>query len=466
MTCRYEVFSPKSLGFGCALLLFASCSSGSGGGGTAAGGQAGQSATSGTTSGGSSGSAGTASSSNTGGQVANSSKTGGTTGGGQVGTTSGGSTAGSNQAGTTSGGGTAGSGQAGTTSGGGTTSSGGQAAGAGGSQTGGTTSGGTGGTGSGGKSSGSSGQAGSTGTAGQTGSPGVDGGLTSACVGKQWPTADPTSAGPFDVAAEKKVGPLAGYTPDPIYGDEQQRFNIYRPKNLADSGYCHPILVWANGHTDNPEQNPPMCVLDSAANKWCGQYLPLMNHLASHGFVVIASLSTTTSKGDPLPTIVGLDWLLKQAEDSTSVYYHRLDTAHIGALGHSEGGMSTCMSAKDPRFSAIATVSGTTTITSIHGPALFFCGGKEGTNGSVCDNIQKVASSITDQPSMLINNLNADHGSWVYEGGKGVDLSGLAAWFRLHLMGDTAHRKRFFGDGCTFCTDSRVKVYRNSLMTQ
>jgi hypothetical protein len=42
-----------------------------------------------------------------------------------------------------------------------------------------------------------------------------------------------------------------------------------------------------------------------------------MNHLASHGFVVIASLSTTTSKGDPLPTIVGLDWLLKQAEDST-----------------------------------------------------------------------------------------------------------------------------------------------------
>jgi hypothetical protein len=41
----------------------------------------------------------------------------------------------------------------------------------------------------------------------------------------------------------------------------------------------------------------------------------------------------------------------------------------------------------------------------------------------------------------------------------------MAAWFRLFLMGDTAQRKRFFGDGCTFCTDSRVKVYRNSLMT-
>ena len=301
------------------------------------------------------------------------------------------------------------------------------------------------------------------GTGGQTGSPDVDGGLTSACVGKDWPTADPTKAGPFQVTAEKGVGPLAGYTPDPIYGDKQQRFNIYRPDTLATSGYCHPILVWSNGHTDNPEQNPPDCVVNSGANKWCGQYLPVMQHLASHGFVVIASLSTTTSKGDPLPSIVGLDWLLEQAEDSTSAYYHRLDTTHIGAFGHSEGGMATCMMAKDPRFTAISTVSGTSTITGLHGPALFFCGGQE--NG-VCDNTQKVVDGITTQPAMMINNLGSDHGHWAYEGASGVDLAGFAAWFRLHLMGDSAQRKRFFGDSCTFCTDSRVKVYRNSLMTE
>jgi hypothetical protein len=428
MIHRHEVFSPKSTIVGVALLFFAGCSNSSGG--NTAGAQAGQSSTGGVSAGGSNGSGGT-------------------------------------QAGTTAVGGAS-------NSGGQPNGTGGHVGGASGSQTGGTTSGGQGGNATGGQAGGSSvggssaqaggssGQAGSSGISSQGGSPGIDGGLASACVGKQWPTADPSSAGPFEVAAEKKVGPLAGYTPDPIYGDEQQRFNIYRPKNLADSGYCHPILVWANGHTDNPEQNPPKCVVDSAANKWCGQYLPLMNHLASHGFVVIASLSTTTSKGDPLPTKVGLDWLLQQAEDPTSAYYHRLDTAHIGQLGHSEGGMSTCMSAKEPRYSAIATVSGTSTITGIHTPALFFCGGKE--NG-MCDNNQKVLDTITTQPGMLINNLNADHGSWVYEGAKGVDLSGLAAWFRLHLMGDTAQRKRFYGDGCTFCSDSRVKVSRNSLMT-
>jgi hypothetical protein len=33
-------------------------------------------------------------------------------------------------------------------------------------------------------------------------------------------------------------------------------------------------------------------------------------------------------------------------------------------------------------------------------------------------------------------------------------------------MNDTANRKWFYGSNCTFCTDSRVKVEQNSLMTQ
>src|SRR5690606_10591546 len=162
-------------------------------------------------------------------------------------------------------------------------------------------------------------------------------GPSSTCIGEAWPTADPTSAGPFQVAADKDVGPLAGVVPDPIYGDQQQRFNVYRPQNLADSGYCHPILIWANGYRDNPEQNPPDCVVDAGSNQWCGQYSPMLNHLASHGFVVVASLSTATAEGDPLPTIAGLDWILEQAEDATSPYYGRLDTENIGQLEHSYG---------------------------------------------------------------------------------------------------------------------------------
>jgi hypothetical protein len=386
------------------------------------------------------------------------SQTGGSTGtstGGSIGTSTGGSTG--NPTGGSSGNPTGGS--TGNPTGGSIAGHGG-AAGGGGTATAGTTGGAT-----GGKAGGTGGQAGVTGSGGGAGAPGVGGGMVSGCVGgKAWPTANPAAAGPFQVAADKNVGPLAGYTPDPIYGDQQQRFNIYRPSNLATSGYCHPILVWANGHTDNPEPNPPLCVVDSAANKWCGQYLPLMNHLASHGFVVIASLSTTTSKGDPLPTIAGLDWLLQQSEDPSSPYYHRLDTANIGQLGHSEGSISTCMSASEPRYKALAAISGTRTLTGVHTPMLFFCGGKDTVVS--CDSVHTTFLTVTNQPAFFIDELNSDHGSWVYQGAKGVSLSMAAAWFRVHLMGDTANRKYFYGPNCTFCTDSRVKVEQNSLIAQ
>lgn len=289
-------------------------------------------------------------------------------------------------------------------------------------------------------------------------------GPSSTCIGDAWPTANPTSAGPFQVAADKEVGPLAGVVPDPIYGDQQQRFNVYRPQNLADSGYCHPILIWANGYRDNPEQKPPDCVVDSGSNQWCGQYSPLLNHLASHGFVVVASLSTATAEGDPLPTIAGLDWILEQAEDPSSPYYNRLDTDNIGQLGHSYGGMSTCMSASEPRYKALATICGTSALSGVHTPMLFYCGGQDSTVS--CSGVRNTYQTVTDQPAFFLNELGADHGSWVYEGAGGVSLSSAAAWFRVHLMDDTENRRFFYGPDCVFCNDNRVQAEQNSLMTQ
>ena len=68
---------------------------------------------------------------------------------------------------------------------------------------------------------------------------------------------------------------------------------------------------------------------------------------------------------------------------------------------------------------------------------------------------------------MFVDNLASDHGGWLYQSGaKGPDIFGMTAWFRVHLMNDTANRKMFYGTDCTLCTDSRVQVMRNSLLTQ
>ncbi len=38
-------------------------------------------------------------------------------------------------------------------------------------------------------------------------------------------------------------------------------------------------------------------------------------------------------------------------------------------------------------------------------------------------------------------------------------MFGMMAWFRVHLMGDTANRKYFYGASCTLCTDTRVTPF-------
>ena len=123
-------------------------------------------------------------------------------------------------------------------------------AGFGGSAGGGGNAGGTGGTGPGqagsGPSVGGAGSAGRNGDGGgqAAGTSGTGGGTTaSSCVGKTVPTADPTVMGPFQTATDKNVGPLTGYTPDPIHGDMQSHFNVYRPKDLTTGGYCFPIVI-------------------------------------------------------------------------------------------------------------------------------------------------------------------------------------------------------------------------------
>jgi hypothetical protein len=267
------------------------------------------------------------------------------------------------------------------------------------------------------------------------------------------------------VTADRGIGPQAGIVPDRIFGNVQQRFNIYRPSNLATSGLCHPILVWANGTGDNPEQRPPECIVEPSTNTWCGTYPGLMNQLASHGFVVIASLSTDTAAGDPLPTITGLNWLLEQAEDPSSPYFHRLDTTRVGALGHSQGGAATSIAAADPRISAIATIHGNRALNGLNGPALFICGQLDGAVS--CDSVANAYRTVTEQPAMFLNNLAADHGSWLGQGGsQGPTFFALTAWFRVHLMDDVDNRRFFFGEDCALCTDSRVAIERNSLMNQ
>lgn len=352
-----------------------------------------------------------------------------------------GGTAGSSGAAGTS---TAGSSGSSTAGSGGTsaTGSGGTSAGSGGTggSTGGNAAGGTSGSGgsisTGGSSAGLGGTAGNsnagssgTTTAGTAGSAGTGSGCT---IGA-WPAADPAMEGPFEVVTEENVGPAAGA--------DGEAFTMFRPAELGQDGLCHPIVTWGNGTGSSPSL-----------------YGVMLRHLASHGFIVIASDSPQVAQGDPPPMVAGVDWIHEQNADPASPLYQHVDTTHAGATGHSQGGFATTQAAGDDNITTIAPLCGASTQRNLHGPALILCGGAD--DVVPCTSVQGAFDNIDDQPAMLANYVSADHANWVTF--RGTEISPMetatVAWMRLHLMDDTSLRSWFYGADCELCTNSEWEV--------
>ncbi len=302
--------------------------------------------------------------------------------------------------------------------GGATSATGGKASGVGGALTGGTTS--------------SSGQGGTT-TVNTSG----------ACTIGTWPTADPSKTGPFAITTENNVGPQAGVGVD---GGTPPQFTLFRPKDMTQGGLCHPVITWGNGTGATPNM-----------------YSGLLNTVASHGFVVIASNSTNVAQGSPAPMLAGVTWVIDQNSDPTSALYQSIDTTHIGAMGHSQGAMATTTAGADSRITAIAPICGAMTQT-LHGPAILLCGGND-TIVPCSGMVQTAYNGIKNQPVMLADYLTGDHGNWMTFGTAAlspVETAALA-WMRVHLMGDTSLRSRFYGADCTLCQDPAWQIQQKMM---
>ncbi len=266
-----------------------------------------------------------------------------------------------------------------------------------------------------------SGQAGALAAGGSAG-----GSPTGGCTIAPFPTADPAATGPYTAKTENNVGADGTYT-------------MFRPSDLSQGGLCHPLITWGNGHGTTPTL-----------------YARFLTHLASHGFVVIASNSSTVSMGDPPPMIGGVDWVLAQNADPASELYQTIDTTHVGATGHSEGAFATVSAAADPRISVVAPIEGASASRNYHGPSLFLCGGMDTTVG--CDGAMSALNAITTLPAMYASQLAATHTNWMVGGGQNAALNpfmiAVTGWMRVHLMSDEALKPMFYGPDCTLCKDT------------
>lgn len=241
------------------------------------------------------------------------------------------------------------------------------------------------------------------------------------------PVSDLSATGPFTATTILASGPSSGYT-------------IFHPEELGQDGLKHPILTWGNGATTVPG------------------LFALLPHLASHGFVIIAS-------DNPFVTGAllrgGIDWLFEENERDGSIFFGKLDTSNVASFGYSLGSLGTFEIADDPRLTTTVHISGgamdKAVVPNLKNPAAFFCGNSSDIAYTNCESDFDLATVPVFYGVFPGDHLGilASHTVQINEA--------VLGWLRWQLMHDDTLESMFTGPDCTLCTDSRWTVKQKDL---
>lgn len=109
---------------------------------------------------------------------------------------------------------------------------------------------------------------------------------------------------------------------------ENRMCDIWYPTELGSNplkkmseGFKHPVISWANGSGEQP-----------------GTYSYFLQHLASWGFIVVASRDDGPGEGGT--AVDAAQYIINKSNAASSIFYNNVDIANIGAVGHSQGGAS------------------------------------------------------------------------------------------------------------------------------
>ena len=102
---------------------------------------------------------------------------------------------------------------------------------------------------------------------------------------------------------------------------------VYFPKDMDRSNKKYPVVVWGNGTFASWEH-----------------YEELLSQIAAGGYIVVGN--TDSFCGSGLTESASVDFIINENKDSKSIFYNKVDVEHIGAGGHSQGGMSAVNAAR------------------------------------------------------------------------------------------------------------------------
>jgi hypothetical protein len=229
-------------------------------------------------------------------------------------------------------------------------------------------------------------------------------------------------------------------------------YTVYRPAMLAPGGAKNPIVGWMSGGSTDPTA------------------YPLLPHLATHGFVVVAS-NTTPGLGEEVmlgkEIMAGIDWAIEENKRSDSAFFDKLDETKIASMGYSMGALATFTIANDPRLTTTVHISGgnmeTERVKNLHAPAAFFCGIPGDADCSILSTACDIAAANCDTDyanavtPVFYGNFPGGHLGILSAPNQDTIGTEVTAWLRWKLMQDTALEARFVGPDCTVCKDSKWK---------
>ncbi len=235
----------------------------------------------------------------------------------------------------------------------------------------------------------------------------------------------------IDIGAE-----YARIGPNIVIQTDVPGFTIFHPRQMNGK---YPIITWGNG-TEAPTNS----------------YWGLLMHLASWGFVVIASDSEWTRSGNQM--IMGVNYLLIQNRTPDSIFYRKLNPRRIGATGHSQGGGGAINTALDPRITcALPIAPARGDIEQVKCPIFLIAGSED----SIVPATLVLSTSYYMATAPTILGIAQGMGHYDFLGSFGKARGYITAWFMYKLKDDDVAAQAFVGD-CEICDNPDWKVLKKN----
>lgn len=222
--------------------------------------------------------------------------------------------------------------------------------------------------------------------------------------------------------------------------DDFQKYEVYYPADLEPSAGLYPVIVVNNGTGVRASKTEAM-----------------FRHFASWGFVVIGT--EEEESWDAVAAEKSLTQLLQWNEDANSLFFQKIDVEHIGAVGHSQGGVGaanavtatssaasyrTVVLESPTSISLAESLSWSYDPSKITIPCLITAGTGPFDSETVIplNELQRLLDAMVQCPfKAAARRSDTDHGEMLYSGDGYV-----TAWFMWLLQGDEYAAGAFTGN--------------------